>query len=87
MSSAFAVASDVSKSSNVPVTPPIVIPFLIYSGNKLPLFEPLFDELYSSFAILTLIAFISIIVPIIATIVTIAIKIINFCFLFNFSIT
>lgn len=44
MSSGVAVASDVSKSSNVPVTPPNVIPFLIYSGSKLPLWESLLDD-------------------------------------------
>ena len=45
ISSAVAVASDVSKSTNVPVTPPKVIPSFIYSGNKLPLLELLLAEL------------------------------------------
>ena len=85
ISSAVAVASDVSKSSNVPVTPPNVIPTLIYSGNKFPLLEFLFAELNFPVNMFTLIALVPISIPIITIIKAIAVNIIILFFLLIFS--
>ena len=74
-----------SRSSSVPVTPPKVIPALIYSGNRFPLLELPFAELYLPVKIFTLMALVPISIPIITIIKAIAVNIIILFFLFVFS--